>query len=246
MKKYLVVGASSGIGKALTLKLLVGGNKVWGVARREKPIINAGQNFFYTAMDINIKDSWKKLSRSLKARKYFPDVVIMCAAVYGTDLPFQIDLATTRKIMETNFFAILEGVNVLLPLFKKGSQVIVISSISSQKGSGQEGIGYPASKAAISIAFESLQQKYQSKILFKTVFLGPVRTGMSPFTKHTFLSISEDKTVSIILRAINSNNIFIYSPHILFFILRCAKLFSQKIYFKLLNVIDLQHKQSLS
>jgi len=245
MKKYLVVGASSGIGRALAARLLGEGNQVWGVARREIPLSERNQNYFYTIMDINVKNSWAKLVRNLKSKKYYPDAVIMCAAIFETDLPKQIDLVTTRKIMETNFFSILSGVNALLPLMKKGSQMIVLSSISSQKGSGQEGVGYPASKAAISIAFESLRQKFQPKITFKTVFLGPVRTGMSPFVRHTFLSISEKKAVEAIIEAIKRNHVFSYSPNIMFFVLKLTKLISQKLYFYLLNMIDLQHKKSL-
>lgn len=247
MKKYLVVGASSGIGRALAKKLVDKGNWVWAVARRGKLLENLKnevgrpKNYFYSASDISKKNAWFDLIKDLKRRKYIPEVVIMGAAILKNDLNDRIDLVITREIFDINYFSVMEGINFLIPFLKSNSQIITISSLSSQKGSGAEGIGYAASKAALSLSFESLHQKFKKKINFKTVFLGPVKTGMNPFEKHSLLSLNEKQAVDVIIKATFGNDVFYYRPKILFFILKLAKLVSQKLYFKILDIIDFLH-----
>lgn len=246
-KKILIVGASSGMGRSLAIRLINVGGQVWGIARREnllknlKEEVEKPENFRYTASDIRRKNSWKNIIATLKKNNFSPDVVVLSAAILRNDLNNQIDIKTDREMFEINYFSILEGINSLLPLLKHNSQIITISSISSQKGSGAEGIGYAASKAALSIAFESLHQKFNKKIKFKTVFFGPVNTGMNPFAKHSILTLSEEQAVDTLIEAIEGRNVFYYRPQLVFFILKSVKLISQKLYFKLLDYIDVMH-----
>lgn len=249
-KKILITGVSSGIGRALTKELIASGNSVFGIARREKLLsslqkeVTNPKKYFYCVADLTKKESWKKIVTSFKKRKFIPDVVIFNAAILRNDLNTQIDLKVNRELFEANYFSILDGINNLLPLLKQGSQVIAISSLSSQKGSGSEGIGYSASKAALSISFESLTQKFKNLIKFKIIFFGPIKTGMNPFSKHSILSISENQAVDTLIDAINSNKVFFYNPKIIFLVLNCIKLISQKIYFILLDIIDNMHDRN--
>lgn len=247
MKKYLVIGASSGIGRALAKKLVDEGNYVWAVARRKefleslKNEVGRPKNYFYSTSDISRKNAWFDLIKDLKRRKYIPEVVIMGAAILKNDLNDKIDLRIMHELFDINYFSVMEGINFFLPFLKRNSQVIAISSLSSQKGSGVEGIGYAASKAALSLSFESLHQKFKKRINFKIVFLGPVKTGMNPFEKHSLLTLSEKQAVDVIMKATLGNDVFYYRPKIVFIVLKLAKLVSQKLYFKILDIIDLLH-----
>lgn len=246
-KKILITGASSGIGRALAKEVISKGGYVWGIARRKNLLENLkgelldSDNYFYSAVDVTNKDSWRKITNFLKYKKFYPDAVILGAAILRNDLNDKIDLTTTHEMFDINYFSVMRGINYLMPLIKKNSQIIAISSISSQKGSGVEGVGYAASKAALSISFESLRQKYKKKLNFKIVFLGPVKTGMSPFRKHSLLSLSKKQAVSVIMKAIKGNDVFYYRPKVVFFVLKLAKLVSQKLYFRILDVIDFLH-----
>lgn len=246
-KKILITGTSSGIGRALTKNLIHNGNKVWGIARRKylldelKNELIFPEKFSYTAVDICGKDAWKKIVKSLRTKRFYLDIVIFNAAVSKNEfINNSIDVGITREIVETNFLSVMEGVKQLLPLLKKGSQVIAISSSSAFKGSEEEGIGYAASKAALSVAFESLYLKYRDKIHFKTVFFGPVKSGMNPFSRYIFLTLSERKAVNAILTAIDGSKAQYFYPWTIFLAIKFAKILPSQIYFRILEFIDLK------
>ena len=136
-----------------------------------------------------------------------------------------------------------EGIKVLVKTAGPNTEFIAVSSSSALKGSGIEGIGYPSSKAALSIAFESLPQKYQGKYIFKTIYFGPINSGMSPFKKNSFFMLSEKQAVEKIIQASLGKKVVYYYPAVLFFILKIVKLFPSKIYFYLLSQMEGFHKK---
>ena len=250
-KKVLITGSSRGIGRALTIKLVGEGCEAWGIARREKLLknlkseVNSPKNYLYSAIDISQKDSWDQIVKSLRRKKYHPDIVIFNAAIFENDFINGLDFEKTRKMIEINYLSVIKGIQALFPLLKTNSQVIAISSSSALKGSGEEGIGYAASKAALSIAFESLYLKYRNKIHFKTVFFGPVKTGMSPFSRHTILSLSEEDAVRAVIKSIERGDVISYYPLIIFYAYKLAKLLPSSYYFKFLTFIDEKIHQRL-
>lgn len=242
MKKFLVVGASSGIGRALSERLVLKGHAVWGVARRTDLLLDVkkklGSNFYFSTCDISEEKDWSKLTTELYRKKFIPQIVIFCAAILENDLFPNFDTRLLRKIVNINFLGIIIGVEMLLKVVKSKTQFIAISSSSAFKGSGEEGIGYAASKAALSIAFESLYLKYKNKMYFKTVFFGPVRTGMNPFAKNAPLILSERAAVDTVVAAISDRKAQYYSPWSIFFALSLVKLLPSFIYLHLLELID--------
>lgn len=239
MKNVLVTGVSSGIGNALAKLLIKKGFRVWGVARRKNLLEKLSselrnKKFFYTASDITEENFWGQLIRDLNKKKFIPDVVIFNAAMNENDLTDGIDLDKLRRIMETNFFSVLKGVKLILENYNNKLHFIVISSTSAFKGNYNEGIGYAASKGAISIGFESLFQKYhRSKIDFTTIFLGPVRTGMIRFTKVPPFTLTPDRAAENILKTIYEVKPFYYYPKTVFTILSIMRLMPRPFFFRL-------------
>lgn len=249
MGKFLVTGVSSGIGRALAKKLVIEGNVVWGVARREnllkelKKELKNSSKFSYFVMDVSKSESWKKLVGQIEKDGFIPDAIIFNAAIMGNDLASDLDLESTKKMFAVNFFGTLEGVKDLLRILKPGTQFIAISSSSALKGSSLEGIGYPASKAALSIAFESLHQKFKSKYSFKTIYFGPVNSGRGPYKNDSLTILSEERAVKKILCALKGKQVIYCYPKLLFFILKVIKLLPSSIYFNILTMIENYHKK---
>lgn len=247
MAKILITGVSSGIGRALTKRLVEDGNFVWGIARRKQLLISLKKemgprsNFFYSRLDVANTLDWQKLISKMKIREFVPDVVIFNAAIMENDLSPLPKPEITKMIFDVNFFSIINGVEALLKSVKPGAQFIAISSLSALKGSSIEGIGYPASKAALSIAFESLHRKFGYKYNFKTIYFGPVATGMGPFKETLPIILSERQAVDTIIKAIKSKQIIYYSPRVIFLALRVMKMFPSSLYFKALSKIEKLH-----
>lgn len=247
MKNVLVTGVSSGIGKALVKKLIKKDFRVWGIARRKNLLEDLekelqSDNFFYTVADVTDENFWEKLIIDLKNRKFLPDVIILNAAIRKNDLENGIDLKMLREMMEINFFAVLKGVKAISENFSRKLHFITLSSTSAFKGNCVEGIGYSASKGALTIAFESLFQKHlNTNINFTTIFLGPVRTNMMRFTKPTPFILSVDKTAEYIIGAIKSKKPFLYYPRFAFMILSIMRLLPNQVFFRIWTKLQRQY-----
>ena len=239
MKNVLVTGVSSGIGKALTKLLLTKGFRVWGIARRKELLLSLkkelhSDKFIFTAADIKAENFWENLIKEFNKKNFIPQEVVFNAAVNENDLADGINLEKTREIMEVNFFSILRGAEIILRKYPKKLHFITISSTSAFKGNHKEGIGYAASKGALSIAFESLFQKFHnSKILFTTIFFGPVKTDMITFAKVPPLTLTAEQAAECILNAMDEKKPFYYYPRISFFILGIMRLLPNQVFFKL-------------
>lgn len=239
-KKVLITGVSSGIGRVLTKSLIKLNYTVWGVARRQELLLSLAKEisstkFFSSRVDISTKSDWEKLVKKLINKKFIPDVIIFNAAILENDLGNGFDIESTEKMISTNFYGAMRGIALLLPKAKPGSQFIAISSLSALKGSGIEGVGYAASKAALSIAFESLHQRYKDIFSFKTIYFGPITGGMSPFKKKPPFAISEEAAVRFIIKVMEGKNIIYLYPKLLFTIYRFIRLLPSNLYFKLLS-----------
>lgn len=251
--QYFITGVSSGIGRALTKKLVLEGNIVWGIARREKLLkelkkeLGDSENFIYTSIDQTRKNCWNTLIKKFKEKKFTPQIIIFNAAILQKDLTNGIDIKVFENLMNVNFLAVIRGIRSLLLLAKTGTQFIAISSFSALKGSGTEGIGYAASKSALAIGFESLYQKYKDKgILFKTIYFGPVNTGMGPFKDKTPFILSENQAVKSIIDSIKSNKGHFFYPKTIFLVFKLIKLMPANIYFRILSKMESIHLKQRS
>lgn len=238
MKNVLITGVSSGIGNSLTKLLIKKGFKVWGIARRKHLLQNLkkelkSNNFSYSASDVTDEKFWRELIIKLKRNKFNPDVIVLNAALHENDLNEGIDIDKLRALMEVNFFSVLKGVKLLSNSFNE-LHFITISSSSAFKGNHKEGIGYAASKGALSIAFESLFQKYiNSKLKFTTIFFGPVQTDMLPFIKRPPFMLTKERAAEYILRAIYDKKPFYYYPRTVFIIISIMRLLPKQFFFKI-------------
>lgn len=252
MSTFLITGTSSGIGKALTQKLISQGHTVWGIARREKLLhqlkeeVDTPSRFLYSKIDLSGKSSWHALTSQMRSNHFIPQIVIFNAAAFVKDYKqSQAHLKQVRRSFEINFFSVLSGFNELLKIVKPRTQFIFISSSSALKGSGAEGVGYPASKAALSIAFESLYQKYKHRHYLQIIYFGQVDTAMLPMKPKFIHPLSLDQAVSRIIKTVHSRQPVTYSPWYLFFFLKAIRLLPANIYLQILSLIDRLHLKSV-
>lgn len=249
MKRFLITGVSSGIGRALAKDLVLGGNEVWGIARRKELLqslddeLRGRGKFCYSVADVAREKDWENLITKMSREKYFPEVVIFNAAIYKPDLEKGLEVKLIKETFAVNFFGIIQGLEFLLDFVKRKTQFLAISSLSALKGSAIEGIGYPASKAALSVAFESFHQKYGGKFTFKTLYFGPIATGMSHFEKSSLFVISESRAVKAIEECLVNNKEISYYPWFLFLVIKLMKLLPSNIYFSLLSKIERQNQR---
>lgn len=241
MTRFFITGVSSGIGLTLTKELIKEGHIVWGVSRRK---VKPAKDFTHSSLDLIKAGSWKRLVSKMRLAKFIPQVIVFNAAILENDYRTNgiIDTDSTRRIMETNYFSILRGFNELRRIIKRKTKIIFIGSSSAFKGSGEEGIGYSGSKAALATAFESLYQKLGKTYDVKIIHFGPVKTAMVPFKSKILFMRTPRQAARAIIKAINSNRHVFYYPWVLFLLLRIIKLLPSQAYLSVLEVINSIHK----
>ncbi len=239
-KNIIVIGASSGIGFELTKNLIEKEENIWAIARNTESLESLEiKNLKITNVDISIQQEVLNFSLELKAAQFFPDVIIINAGIYHNDMLDNIETTICENILKTNFLGAIYCVNALLPLVPQTAQFITVSSSSAYKGSAFEGAGYAASKAAISIAFESFYMKWSKNgPLFTTIFFGPLDTSLRRNKGKSIFLTSTEKAVQKINKAIDQRKPVYYQPEILFFFLRLAKILPPRLYLFLLGRLE--------
>lgn len=219
--RAIVTGASSGIGRAVSLELAHRGAEVVVVARREDrlgqladEIRAAGVRVEVVAGDITDPATRQKAVDSARSSFGGLDILINNAGIGAMGLFEHADPQRVRRLMEVNFFALVEMTRLALPLLKQGINPIVVnvSSILGHRGVPHSS-EYCASKFAVRGFSESIRAELSAHKIdvlvvspgtTETEFFDSViqRTGEPSWPEHTPVSAAEvaRKTVRAIRR----------------------------------------------
>lgn len=190
-KTIIVTGASSGIGRELSRRLIENNNcHIIGIGRSkdkfEKFSASLGEKsaqLEYYTFDVSVKASWVQFAHQMADRKI--DVLINNAGVLPPFASFDhlanMSEANTgdrcdelEKVMQINFMSILYACTYILPLIERSDSPALINVASSAGLCALPGISvYSASKGAVKNFTESLQ-------LEKKYYVGLICPG---FTK---------------------------------------------------------------
>ncbi len=182
MAVYLITGASSGIGEQLSRQACKNGHTVYGIARRidllKKLEKELDGRFIPIACDVADAEAVQAVVESLKD---LPDIAILNAGVGDFDSRRKIDSAMHAKTFAVNYFGVMHFISALFPAFvSRGSGTFVATSSMAGYRGLPNAAAYCASKAAISVAMESMRCTYRKQgIRFVTIHPGFVDTPMT-------------------------------------------------------------------
>ncbi len=166
--RAIVTGASSGIGRAIAMELARGGAKLVVTARREdrlgklaEKIAAGGSQVEVVAGDITDMAVRQKTVEKAKASFGGLDVLVNNAGIGAMGLFEDADPQRVRRIMDVNFFALVEMTRIALPLLKQGARPIVVnvSSVLGHRGVPHSS-EYCASKFAVQGFSESIRAEF--------------------------------------------------------------------------------------
>ncbi|MDO8559678.1 MAG: SDR family NAD(P)-dependent oxidoreductase [bacterium] len=179
--QIVVTGATSGIGRALVGLLTARGDRVFGVSRSVTALAEVqaqlGKNFSFVAADLASPGAADIVARALASVEFVPDAVVLNAGIYPHDSDKEFDAAVAAKVLAVNVSGTLALVGRLLPqVQQRGGQFVAVSSLFARRPDPL-GVGYAASKAALTMAFRSLALRYRnSSVRFKVIQFGPIAT----------------------------------------------------------------------
>ncbi len=248
MKKLVfVTGASSGIGKALSVKFANNGWTVIASARRldllkklDKESINLN-TIIPIRMDIsNKKTVSSQVNKTIK--KYgIPDIVLLNAGTNNPNSKKIFSLAETEQIFKINFFGTLNCLQALLPFLKKknNSQVIFMSSVAGYRGLPYAA-AYCSSKSAITTFAESIYNQCKNLgIAIRVINPGFVKTPLTDKNKFKMpMIMSVERAADIMYKKIIFSKKFeINCPWLFCFIMKILRILPNRLYFSLTQLL---------
>jgi short-subunit dehydrogenase len=195
-KTVLITGASSGIGRAITVKLIKEYScRVIGIGQSEvkmKSIIDElsyqRDAFLYRIFDVSKFENWNIFTEELKEKNIAVDILINNAGIL---LPFDKAMNYSEeqieRCMAVNFHACRYSIKAMLPILRQSTMPAIINMASSDAIAPIVGTSiYSASKAALKAYTEVLIAELGREMYIAYVCPGFVRTDI--FRNQYFVS----------------------------------------------------------
>lgn len=231
-RRGVVVGASGGIGAALSRKLAQEGYVLALVDRNEKALkalcneINqksGGRRAVYYVHNVTAYDSIPATLRQIIADLGGMDLFVYVAGVIHYPAPDEYNFEEDHKMVEVNMLGGMAWLSRVAPLFKsmRGGQIVGVSSVAGDRGRVSNP-GYNASKAGFTSYLESLRNRLtRHGVNVITIKPGMVKTEMLtlPNAPRPMLAVTPDKAADAIWRAIRKRKQVVYVSGIWFWIM---------------------------
>ncbi len=187
-KTVIITGASSGIGKQLTVRLIKEhGCNVIGVARSEDKLKalkdelqNFDHKFSYYTFDVSAEENWKNFAERLKKENVAVDIVINNAGILPKFDRFEhYTIKQIEQAMNINFYSCVYSMNELLPIVLKSDTPAIINIASSAALCSLAGTCvYSASKAALKSFTDAVREEMRGKCYIGLVCPGFTKTDI--------------------------------------------------------------------
>lgn len=231
-KKIWIIGASSGIGEALSIELSSLGADLILSARRTDKLnqLNDDLRGLHTVLPIDVININDCISAVKSIDKI--DSLIFLAATYDKKMMRDMDINTAHQIIDVNLKGALNVVHASLPLFTAQGygQIALCGSVAGYRGlpAGQP---YSATKAAIINMAESLRAE-QPGLDIKIINPGFVKTPMTD--KNDFempMAIESDEAAQSLAKGLLSRRFEIHFPKKFTFLMKVIQILSNPISF---------------
>ena len=238
-----VTGASSGIGKALSLKL---SDEDWNLALTSRRVEELQKlsgdlktdNIIAPADVSNINEL------SLACDNIFNkfetiDLCVLNAGIYKSVEGGKINSSIFNEHMQVNYMGVVNALELILPkmIKNKYGHIIIVSSPTGWRGLPRA-TAYGPTKAALKNLAESLRYSLElHNIRIQLVSPGFVKTEATPVNEHSLPGIiSSEKAALHIINAIKSKSFEVIIPNtVMLWALYCLKYLPENIAHKILK-----------
>jgi len=152
-KKAFLTGAVGGLGRAVIKELIAQDYIVMINDQDEEELDKIKDSYPEGSVqtfcfDVSSEDGWRKVSQEIKEKFHSIDVLLNIAGIFQIRKIEDTSLELWHKTLDVNAMSVFLSLKEMLPILKKGSSVVNISSIASFLGSKNR-IAYAASKGAV-------------------------------------------------------------------------------------------------
>lgn len=218
-KTVVITGASSGIGRALTVRLIKEHRcRVIGIGQTEPKMMSLIDElsyqrdaFRYKIFDVSNETAWKDFARELRTQSIHVDILINNAGIMPPfDKAINYSKETIDRCFDVNFHACRYAMKEMLPVLKNSTMPGIINISSADALASLTGTSiYGATKAALKAYTESLIGELGRELYIAYVCPGVVRTDIFRNQYYPandgiikFISTSPDKMAGKIIKKI--------------------------------------------
>ena len=242
-KVIWVTGASSGIGKALSIKFAQEGWIVAASARREgllQELTKINQNIHSFPLNVTNPEQCKKVFEDIRKKFNNIEISIFGTGIHDPNSEKRFNLEKIREIMEVNYFGTMNSINSVYDYYndKKSGQISIISSVAGYRGLPAAG-AYCASKSALTSFTESLRFEMMRKnVRVSLVSPGFIKTPMTDQNDFPMPMIKSPEFAAeqIYIGLTKKNGFEIHFPKAFTFFLKFLRILPNSIYFKLVDM----------
>ena len=241
-KLIWITGASSGIGRALSIKFAKEGWIVAASARREnllKELNKLNENIHPFPLDVTDPDQCKIIFENIVKRFNDIEISVFCTGIHDPKSEKEFNLDKIREIMEVNYFGTMNSINSVYKYYreKKNGQISIVSSVAGYRGLPAAG-AYCASKSALSSFAESLHFEMQrNNVRVSLISPGFIKTPMTDKNEFPMPMIKSPEFAAeqIYNGLVKSSSFEIHFPKLFTYIMKFLKILPNNIYFKLVE-----------
>jgi NAD(P)-dependent dehydrogenase (short-subunit alcohol dehydrogenase family) len=236
-----VVGASSGIGRALAEALSLRGARVIASARRSEPLLSLQPACVRClTVDVSQASDLQAAIKVLEQEHLLPDVVFWVAGVYHPMACEALELDAVRETFEVNTLAAYAGLKQMLQAWERlpgrPRHWSWVSSVAGYRGLPRAA-AYGASKAALTYLAEVSYLELQDKaIAVSVVQPGFVQTRLTAKNDFTMPAIiTPEAAAAATLKGLAKGQFEIHYPKRFTLLLKLLRLLPYGLYFRLIR-----------
>ena len=222
MKKYWIIGSSSGIGKELAKKLDAKGYNLILSSRNKEKLMDLNDNLInkheVIPLDLSDKNQCFDVSKNIIDSNMDSLHIIFMSATYSPD-----NSSDYENVINVNILGLLHILSITKEFLKNTnstSQLVICSSLVAYKGLPYSQ-PYSMTKAALYNLASSLHIELKNVVDVKVITPGFVKTPLTD--KNTFpmpLMISANSAASIISKGLESDRFEISFPIPMYLIMK--------------------------
>jgi NAD(P)-dependent dehydrogenase (short-subunit alcohol dehydrogenase family) len=238
-KRVWVVGASTGIGRALAEALIARGARVAVTARSDdklRTLAAPAGRLLPLAFDVTAAHAYAPALGAIVEAWGGLDVAVFAAGTYAPVRAWELDAEQARRTFDTNVLGVIRGVAEVVPLMlRQGSGAIaVLASVAGYRGLPKS-ILYGATKAALinftETLYLDLRPKGISVFLVNPGFVATPLTAQNDFRMPAL--IGPDEAAREILEGLARDRFEIHFPRRFTRLMKLAAVLPYRLYLAL-------------
>ena len=241
-KVIWITGASSGIGKALSIKFANQGWHVAASARREnllKELNQQNKNIHPFPLDVTDIEQCKTVFKNIIEKFKDIEICLFGTGIHDPQSEKEFNLEKIRKIMEVNYFGTMNSINSVYNYYKdkKSGQISIVSSVAGYRGLPAAG-AYCASKSALTSFAESLHFEMKRKnVRISLISPGFIKTPMTDQNDFPMPMIKSPEFAAeqIYIGLTKKKTFEIHFPKVFTYFLKFLSILPSSIYFKIVE-----------